>query len=289
MMQAWHQKNMLESDFPFRLWVSGYMEFGPHWHQEIEVIYMLEGTMQVGLNSRIYTLKEKDILLIGGGDIHYFLPQHQWGKKLFVQFGLSLFDTHSAVMSDRRFIHPLLSKSTKLQDSAHSDIHRKMEKQILLLLEEYEKKQQGYRMALKARLYDLMVMLLRHIPSDNYSVQEKNNQQARLERLEKVFQFVEENYDRAISLQEVAAAANFSVYHFTRFFKEAMGMTFVQYLNHYRIKRSERYLTGHDESVADIAYQSGFSSIQTFNRVFKQINGCSPSEYRKNNIARFDK
>ena len=282
-MKVWHQKEMLRPDFPFRLWIVKNMDFSPHWHQEIEVVYVLEGIMQVGLNDKIYTLKAHDIFIIGGGEVHYFLSHSQPGQAVLVQFGLSLFDTYSDVMSDRRFVKPLLEHSTRVAGDV--DIHREAEKQILLLVDEYKKKLHGFQMALKARLYDLMIILLRYVPTKRYSVQEKTEQLICLERLEEVFQYVEEYYRSEISLESISKVANFSVYHFTRFFKDTTGMSFGQYLSNFRIRKAERYLMNIEDSITEVAYKAGFNSIKTFNRVFKQLKGCSPTEYRKNKSA----
>ena len=70
------------------------------------------------------------------------------------------------------------------------------------------------------------------------------------------------------------------LFHFTRIFKQCMNMTFYEYLNQKRISKEEELLSTTGESVTEIAMSSGFSSISAFNRTFKSIKGCSPSEYR---------
>jgi AraC-like DNA-binding protein len=71
------------------------------------------------------------------------------------------------------------------------------------------------------------------------------------------------------------------MYHFTRFFKDTTGMTFWQYLNNYKVSKAVNLLINTSDSISEIAFNSGFNSIKTFNRVFKQVKGCSPSEFRK--------
>lgn len=92
--------------------------------------------------------------------------------------------------------------------------------------------------------------------------------------------YINQHYQENITLEEVASVSGFSKFHFTRIFKQCMDMTFYEYLNERRITKAEELLYTTVLSVTDIAMQSGFSSISAFNRTFKTMKGCSPSEYR---------
>jgi AraC-like DNA-binding protein len=277
-MEAWHQKNLVAEDFPFQLLITDIAEFPPHWHEELEIVYALEQDLAIGLNNEIYILNPHDILLIGRGEVHYFLmPPLQKSKRIILQFELSLFESFALEIQERRFSSPLI----KRQSEPALNPHRNLESQILAIETEYYQKRAGYQLAIKARLCDLMVTLLRQVPMEKYSSLEQMKHLKKLERLEQVFHYVEENYTREILLAEVAGAASFSVYHFARFFKEATGMTFVQYLNNYRVSKAAKYLINSSDPITEIAFQAGFDSIKTFNRVFKQLKGCSPREYKK--------
>ena len=81
----------------------------------------------------------------------------------------------------------------------------------------------------------------------------------------------------------MADMAGFSKYHFSRLFTQYTGHTFCDYLNMRRIRAAESLLSGDDLTVTEAAMQSGFSSIATFNRVFKSFKNCNPSEYRNLN------
>ncbi len=89
--------------------------------------------------------------------------------------------------------------------------------------EEYIKKLPGYKMALKARLYDFMVLLIREIPMMDYSTSEKTNQLISIERLGRVHEYVEQNYMRDITIQEVADVAKYSTFLFYTLFQECNG------------------------------------------------------------------
>lgn len=102
-----------------------------------------------------------------------------------------------------------------------------------------------------------------------------------LEKVNKTFEYIETNYKSNISLSDIANAVGFSEYYFSRIFKELTEKSFRQYLNEFRIKKEENLLENRNISIAQAGFEAGFKSIATFNRIFKQIKGCTPQEYRK--------
>lgn len=279
-MEAWHQRNLTYEDYPFNIFVTDIPEFPPHWHEELEIIYVLEEELVIGLNNEIYTLKPRDILLINSSEVHFFVTPPKKSKRIILQFEQRLFGPFSTMARENKFVTPYLNSSNESQ----TQVHRSLEKQILLIIEEYSKMRQGFQLAIQARLYDFIVVLLRQVPKEKYSSLERSKHLKRLERLEQVFKYVADNFTREITLNEIARRANFSIYHFTRFFKETTGMTFIQYLNNYRISQAVKYLTETDDPITEVAFKAGFDSIKTFNRVFKQLKGCSPSSFKKQNL-----
>lgn len=288
-MEAWLEKNILDPDFPFRLFLNeGSYPASHHWHDEIEIIYMIKGGVKVGVNNKTYNLKEGDILLISSGDIHYFLPEYNHSNRVVIQFNLSIFDNFFSVINERKEIRPLFDRSKRLSSDWHIKVKQEMEKQINGIIEEYNCKSPGYKLALKARLYDLIVLLIRKVPIENLTSEEENKHREVLNRLENVFQYVENNYGLEISLTDAAKQAGFSVYHFTRFFKQNTGITFIKYLNTFRITKAEWLLLNNDLSITEIAYRCGFNSVKTFNRVFKELKSLSPTEYIKKQKMRIN-
>ncbi|MDT8860194.1 response regulator [Alkalihalobacillus sp. MEB130] len=94
-------------------------------------------------------------------------------------------------------------------------------------------------------------------------------------------EFLQQNYYRDLSMMDVTDRFNISVSHFSLLFKKHTGQTFVNYLNAVRINKAKELLTENDLKIYEIAEMVGFISPPHFNRVFKQINGYSPKEYRK--------
>ncbi len=281
-MEAWFEKNSFESDFPFDLFINvGRCQIIPHWHEEIEIIYILKGGVSVGINSRLYDLKEKDILIISGGDIHSFLPASDDSQRLVLRFNLSVFDGVPSVTKDRKEIKPLFDYARKHSVLWTPEAGEEMRWHIHKIFDEYSQRQKGYKLAIKAMLYELAVFLLRKVPMEERSKVEVGRRKEAMNRLESVFSFVENNYSSDISLTACAEEAGFSVYHFTRFFKQHTGMTFNQYLSSFRITQAEWLLMNEDKNITEVALQCGFNNVKTFERVFKIHKGEAPSQFKK--------
>jgi len=99
------------------------------------------------------------------------------------------------------------------------------------------------------------------------------------EKINQVFQFVMDNYQRPVSLEEAAAVANLSISAFCRYFKLRTGKTFIQFINELRISTACKFLIEEELSVSEACYKAGFSNLSNFNRQFKKITHYTQREY----------
>ena len=97
----------------------------------------------------------------------------------------------------------------------------------------------------------------------------------------KARRFIEENFDRPISLNEAAKVVNTSVRYFCKVFKTYTGITFVDYLTRLRIEKSKNLLLNPHRRVSEVAFEVGFESLTQFNRSFKKLTGMTPTKYRE--------
>jgi transcriptional regulator GlxA family with amidase domain len=95
-------------------------------------------------------------------------------------------------------------------------------------------------------------------------------------------QYLNQNFDKVITLAEVSKLSNMSEAAFRRFFRAKTGMTFIDSLNEIRLGHASRMLIDTTQSIAEIAYNSGFNNISNFNRIFKKKKGTTPKEFREN-------
>jgi AraC-like DNA-binding protein len=276
-----HEKNILDKDFPFRLVNNQEINFDYpfHWHNEIEIIYVLENTFAVIVNNTEYTLGEKEILFIPGGDIHGFRDHCNHGGRLFIQFDTSDLSYYTQL----HLIRPVLQQVTKITPAADPDLHGYVEKALQAMVSEYTAKDFAYQLSLMARCLDILTFLSRNIVNrmNQKSLQSGKKKIAGLSKINQAFRFIEANFDGEIDLKEVAKAAGFSEFHFSRIFKEITGKNFHQYLIEFRIRKAQKYLIDPETTIIQAAYAAGFRSIATFNRLFKESMGCTPGAYRK--------
>lgn len=99
-------------------------------------------------------------------------------------------------------------------------------------------------------------------------------------RINKVIDYINENIDRSILLEELATVASFSPFHFHRIFLAVTGETVNNFTNRVRLENAARLLKFSKKSVSRIAIECGFSSSSTLSRSFSQYFGISPSSYR---------
>ena len=100
------------------------------------------------------------------------------------------------------------------------------------------------------------------------------------ERLQRLYAFIEDNYQRKIKLAEVAGICHMTKIAFCRYFKQNTRLTFTEFLNHYRINQAKQLLLL-DKNVTEVCYECGFESLSYFNRVFKTITLENPLAFKK--------
>ncbi|MFC4766267.1 helix-turn-helix domain-containing protein [Effusibacillus consociatus] len=98
--------------------------------------------------------------------------------------------------------------------------------------------------------------------------------------IERALDFINENYNKSITLEQVAEEIKRSPYYFSHLFKKVMNMTFVEYLTHLRVKKAKELLLNDDLTVSEIAYIIGYQDPNYFSRVFKAISGESPKQWK---------
>lgn len=276
----------LDKHFPFRSFINqGDVLCYPHWHKEIEIIYVTKGTLDLGVNDTSIRMKQGEAQFINGGDVHYFLASPD-SERICIQFDLSFFQEVSLLDGQEHSLRRLFSEMEKSSWNWPDEVGAKLLPLITGIYEEDVIRNEGYAYAIKAKLFEMVTLILREVPkrqsrlpkiSEGTLMQTKET----LWKLEKIFEYVEQHYRESITLKGVSEYMGFSPYYFTKLFKKNTGMTFVEFLNEYRLNKAKWILLNEDHPMAEVAEAAGFGSVKTFHHFFKEATGVSPLKYRR--------
>lgn len=274
----------LNQQFPYKMFLSEAMDITyPHWHKEIEMIYAYKGTINIGVDQSIIELNEGEIIFFGSGEPHYFLASPD-SKRYVYQFDLKLFD-ESNLRDGEDSLTTLFEQGVRHSQNWPEKLTVKV-KDILVELYYLELNSLASKNYLvKGNLYRLIGILYDYLPKrENESVEAKTFKDIRyketLERLNKVFDYIENRYQEVITLENIAQVIGISPYYFSRFFKTATGQTFTQFLIEYRVNQAKFILANEKLPMIEVAEKSGFASVKTFHHVFKKNVGMSPLQYQ---------
>jgi len=279
-LEGLHEKEIFTERYPFRLVENTADEFRypMHWHNAAELVYNAAGTCCISVAGSDYSLEGGELLLIPAGEIHEIISCSKNGKRYFIQFDISSLDGFGGIND----VRPFMEKIIKIGAGTCPQLKDSVEKCVMDLIREYESKDYAYALSINARIFDIIVLISR---SQAGSLPDAGSTRSRtvagLKQINKAFEYIERNYPQQITLKDISQAVGFSEYYFSRLFKEYTGQSFLSYLNTYRVKQAAKLLKSTERPVLEIALDTGFNSLTTFNRIFRKIKGCSPSYYRK--------
>ncbi|MFW7432812.1 AraC family transcriptional regulator [Vagococcus carniphilus] len=272
--------------FPFRTFENvGEIIVPPHWHKEIEMIFVTKGSVNIGYDGQIIQVHEGEIFVFGSGESHYFVAS-PGSNRLVFQFDLNLFRDSLFKDTGHMELVKLFEKAENHSVNWPYEVKEKVIACLGDLFEEMKYLKIGYEHAMISSLLKLMTIYYREIPAkeekqESVNFTEALNNHDTLERLNEIFIYIENHYSEGITLDEIAGVVGFSPYYFARFFKKNTGQTFMQFLTDYRINQA-KYILSHEKiPMIEVAEKSGFNSVKTFHHVFKEQVGVSPLKFHK--------
>ena len=263
-------------EMPIKCFIAGVEHTSYHWHPEIEVIFLIEGELNIIDDGVEYSMKEGDIILINSKSIHSSYSEAD-NLALILQFPPKVFQTE---YSDTTFYFNL--NSTADVSCQPKDL-KKLQAILASLGREVFKKSDGFQYYINSCFYQLIGYLFRYSRYDTINKSGSKAREVDLDRIEKIIKYFELNYKDDISLSDVADGLSLSVSQLTRFFKDKMGVSCIDYLHHVRINHAKQLLNDPRHTVLFISEECGFSSVVSFYRVFRTETGMTPTEYREGN------
>ncbi len=273
--------NIFPADGSMRIWLNREADgYSRHCHNAVEIILPIQNSYEVTLESsnQTFEVQQDEIFIIPSGEIHSLHPLSD-GRRLIFIFD----DTLLKMVRGYNGMRALVGKYLYLRPDEDSQIYQEIYDRLISMSNDYFNNSEFYEFSVYAHLFRILLLMTHYqLTRVQEETGHKNLVHAKYFRqFNSVLEYIGEHFTEELRLDDVADYCGFSKYHFSRLFKEYANTTFYDYLTQCRVKAAESFLEQEDMTITDIALQSGFSSISTFNRTFKLQKGCTPGEYRK--------
>lgn len=246
-----------------------------HWHREMEIIYIAQGSFTIYLNDEMQKASEGDVIFINQGVIHGGTPDN-------CVYDCVVFDPRPLLMhSDicRRYIRTLTAKDVQIRSFFPAGTERLCDI-TGRLVSSIQKKSPGCELTALGTLFEWFGYVYE---TQSYTKKEKSTvvDSEKIQVLKPVLEYIDQCYMQPISLEELAKLAGMSPRYFCRFFHALIHRTPIEYLNYYRIERACYLLASAQISITEAAYRCGFNDSSYFVKIFKKYKGTTPKQYQK--------
>lgn len=246
-----------------------------HSHDFIEICYVGVGAGTHYIQNRTLSVKQGDIFFLPVGTHHVFRP-------------ISANKQHTLVVYNCIFIPSFLAKvlnTFPIEDDMmqlysgpewlqfrdqHGQFHRLFQK----LHDEYTAQKPSFEAALYMCVFELLLYMHR------LDAERMTNHQAKFTGIETALHFVHTEFAKPITLKSIAEQLGIGERQFQRVFKCYTGMTFIEYVQHIRIREANHLISTTDRKISDIANTVGYQDMKFFNHIYKKKTGVTPREFR---------
>ena len=254
----------------------------PHDHPFLELSYFVSGMAEHTLDGKTDVLNAGDYLLVDYGSRHsYHALSGDTFENIDCLFVPSLIDPSlpkTAGIADVLMHYLLNFNMQALKENPariiFHDSNGTVRHLIECILEENKQKRAGYTELIRCYLIEILILTVRTM--EGAEISEHDNGICGV-----ITSYVKDHYAEDVSLAFLSEQMNYSLPYISRIFKEQMGMTYISYLQKYRITQACRKLTSTELSVNAVAEAVGYTDVKYFAALFCRITGISPSKFRK--------
>ena len=246
----------------------------PHWHNGLEILYLLEGSEDCYLGEEeCIRMKKGDFLVINSRVVHSVQCPRQC-REMLIQIPYPMMKRFISQIDGLEFVCEKITGKKQRMDTFL------VESALSTLAELHPFQSPEETLEFYSQIYHLLAVLVKDfsvsVTSDKMEISEKY-----MERLGMITSYVKEHYMEEISLQEIARLVSLNPDYFTRFFKKYMGMTFLDYVNSVRMEHVVRDLQRTDLSVQKLQEIHGFTNYKLFMKMYKSRFESTPGKMRR--------
>lgn len=262
-------------ELPIKISYLNIKNYPTHWHNSIEIIYVLKGSLQIKIDTDSFTLNEREVEIINSDESHE-IQSLEDNKVLIFNIDPFFFEKYYKDINNIFFY----TNSNDDEDQNGSE-YEELKTLLSQMLCEYVQKLEDY----DEEIEDLLITLLYHLVNNfhylTYEKEELKEKTDQLARYHRISKYIYNNYNNNITLQEIAKKEFLSTHYLSHEIKYATGYSFTDLINLTRIEESIKLLLDSDMSISEISDEIGFSHVRYFNKNFKYYFGCTPLQYRK--------
>lgn len=273
-------------DFFYYTYKHNHIEFSSHiykvssyhynWHDELEILVLLKGKMEISCNADVFSMDPMDVVVISPQVGHATLALEPDTMAMVIHIGREYYKSFDPQFDAYRFV--IHSGESNRNHHFYMALRAHMGAMMLgatKIDEPYQKlMMENHFTGLATDLYH---EILQH-KEDTIIVRSKENSSA---TFDKMIEYIDDNYQNKIELEDIARIGGYNTTYASQFFKRQMGVSFIEYLLRLRLREATVRLVNSDEAIARIANRVGFPDIKAFNVAFKKQFHITPSEYRK--------
>ena len=261
-------------DSSIRIWYSDVpWRYETHDHSAVEVVLTIEGTVTYTVDDTVYQVRKGEVLIVPPDMPHSLSMEEGSSRYLF------LFEPDAIMtMRDIKSIAMYFNKPFHLRDG--SEAHVRIRELLLRARDAYEKREMMWNTVCYSCILRIYATLGQQYLSGIRPRAGDSLRNMDSEVITAVMTYINNHYREELSLEDVAKFAGFSRSYFSRSFKRQTGYSFKDYLCQKRLQVAMDLLIRTNRSMRDVAIESGFGSVATFNRVFREKKGCTPTQYR---------
>lgn len=254
-------------------------EESAHFHQDVELIYILEGRMKLQICEKDFELSGNDIVVINSNEQHcYKASEDILFAKVNISYNL-IRQVYNGISSV--FLCNSSNEDKKEYEELGNILRHMLMNRLVANQDERVEKKICYEYL--AEYFHLIEELNAHFLIATSSWEKLPQEQKLAQRITQINDYIQSNYAQPISLQSLAEHLHLSEGYLSRYFKTSFCMNFTDYLKQVRLSNALEELLYTDRNITMIAYDNGFSSVSFFNRIFKAEYGKTPSSFREVN------
>lgn len=269
--------------FPFEIYPqrpNDHLFIPYHWHPELEIILITAGQVGLTIAEHQYTGGEGDVFFVDAEQLHE-IRGGQGGMFRAYVFPLDTLQFQRTDLAQSELLRPLAARELKFRtELRHHQPGCTEIRDVLALIERsYAAKGVSHQLMVKAALLQIVAIAAASGMLEQRAERQPDDYRAQM--LKDIVEHLNTHFAEPIRLNDMAARFGLSPQYFCTFFKEHLGKTLVQHVNFLRIEQASRLLRETNLAIMDIAFSVGFENFSYFIKRFREVFGCTPTQYRK--------